>query len=79
MVGERGSQADQAETAARSACFGWSLAAGAAWAGVPTVDFPTKIAPASMDSVLALMSPTTSALAFSSTRSVTVMLPWTLP
>ena len=46
-----------------------------AWLGVPTVDLPTKIAPASMVSTAALISPITSAPALSSTRSVTVMLP----
>ena len=59
------------------AVAGW--AGATAWAGVPTVDFPTKMAPASMARDLALMSPMTSALALSSTRSAAVMLPWTLP
>ena len=44
-----------------------------------TSDLPTKIALASTNSVWALMSPTTSDPARSSTRSATVMLPWTLP
>lgn len=47
--------------------------------GLPTVDLPTKIAPGSMDRDAALMSPTSSALALSSTMSVTSMLPCTLP
>ncbi len=47
--------------------------------GAPTVDLPTKMAPASMETVAALMSPMSSAFAFSSTLSVTVMLPWTFP
>ena len=43
--------------------------------GLPTVDLPTKMAPGSIESDAALMSPTSSALALSSTISVTSMLP----
>lgn len=43
--------------------------------GVPTADLPTKIAPGSIESDAALMSPTSSAFAFSSTLSETSMLP----
>jgi len=40
---------------------------------------PTKMAPGSMERVPALTSPTISALALISTRSVQTMFPWTLP
>ena len=50
------------------------------WArGLPIVEAPTKIAPASMERALALMSPMTSARAQISTRLVTVMFPSTRP
>lgn len=47
--------------------------------GVPTADLPTKIAPGSIESDAALMLPTSSAFALSSTLSVTSILPCTLP
>lgn len=47
--------------------------------GDPTVDLPTKIAPGSTERTFALMSPTTSAVDFRSTRSAAVMFPCTLP
>ena len=51
----------------------------AAEAGAPTSDLPTKMAPGSVEMVVALTSPTISALALMSTRSIAVIFPWTLP
>ena len=69
--------------AAGLASFFCSALGSAFWTGccegVPTVDLPTKMAPASIEMVAALMSPTSSASFLSSTRSVTVIFPYTLP
>src|SRR5512132_1443918 len=54
-------------------------AAFAETAPVVTSDFPIKVAPSSITRRAAFRSPCNTHLDFSSQRSVTVILPWTLP